>query len=166
MKGWVGLVGWPIADGLSTLVVTHQLQVERRTGKVRQSETNLFFAEARAVSSMASAGHMQVCTSLQTDNHASTPALSFLPAGCPSCRPTNSVKALKVIWNYTVKAKKMQLTDDVLRRQYSCRCSVGRRLKDRLGHCHYNTPTGRTHPSPLGTPYTPASAVRSHTSTF
>ena len=39
--------------------------------------------------------HMQVCTSLQTDNHASTPPLSFLQAGCPSCRPTNSVKALK-----------------------------------------------------------------------
>jgi len=40
-------------------------------------------------------GHMQVCTSLQTDNHASTPQLSFLQAGCPSCHPTNSVKALK-----------------------------------------------------------------------
>jgi len=38
---------------------------------------------------------MQVCTSLQTDNHANTPPLSFLQAGCPSCRPTNSVKALK-----------------------------------------------------------------------
>ena len=34
-------------------------------------------------------GHMQVCTSLQTDNHASTPPLSFLQARCPSC---NSVK--------------------------------------------------------------------------
>jgi len=40
-------------------------------------------------------GHMQVCTSLQTDNHASTPPLSFLQAGCPSCRQTNSVKALE-----------------------------------------------------------------------
>jgi len=39
--------------------------------------------------------HMQVCTSLQTDNHASSRPLSFLQAGCPSCRPTNSVKALK-----------------------------------------------------------------------
>jgi len=39
---------------------------------------------------------MQVCTSLQTDNHASTSPLSFLQAGCPSCHPTNSVKALKV----------------------------------------------------------------------
>jgi len=38
---------------------------------------------------------MQVSTSLQTDNHAGTPPLSFLQAGCPSCRPTNSVKALK-----------------------------------------------------------------------
>jgi len=32
---------------------------------------------------------------LHTDNHASTSPLSFLQAGCPSCRPTNSVKALK-----------------------------------------------------------------------
>jgi len=39
---------------------------------------------------------MQVSTSLQTDNHASTPPLSFLQAGCPSYRPTNSVKALKL----------------------------------------------------------------------
>jgi len=38
---------------------------------------------------------MQVCTSLQTDNHASTPPFSFLQAGCPSCCPTNSIKALK-----------------------------------------------------------------------
>jgi len=38
---------------------------------------------------------MQVCTLLQTDNHSSTPPLCFLQAGCPSCRPTNSVKALK-----------------------------------------------------------------------
>ena len=40
-------------------------------------------------------GHMQVCTLFQTDNHTSTPPLCFLHAGCPSCRPTNSVKALK-----------------------------------------------------------------------
>jgi len=40
-------------------------------------------------------GHMQVCTSLQTDNHASTPPLKFLQASCPSCRLTSSVKALK-----------------------------------------------------------------------
>jgi len=27
MKGWVGLVGWPVADSLPIIVVTHQLQV-------------------------------------------------------------------------------------------------------------------------------------------
>jgi len=42
-------------------------------------------------------GHMQICTSPQTDNHASTPPLSSLQAGCPSCRPTNSVKALSQV---------------------------------------------------------------------
>jgi len=31
------------------------------------------------------------------DNHANIPPLSFLQAGCPSCRPTNSVKALKAV---------------------------------------------------------------------
>jgi len=40
-------------------------------------------------------GHMQVCTLLQTDNHTGTPPLSFLQAGCFSCRPTNRVEALK-----------------------------------------------------------------------
>jgi len=42
-------------------------------------------------------GHMQGCTSLQTDNHTSTPPLSFLQAGCPSWRPTNSVEALQAL---------------------------------------------------------------------
>jgi len=38
---------------------------------------------------------MQVCTSLQIDNHASTPPFSFLQAGCHSCHPINSINALK-----------------------------------------------------------------------
>ena len=39
---------------------------------------------------------MQICTLTQTHNHASIPPLSFLQAGCLSCCPTNSVKALKI----------------------------------------------------------------------
>jgi len=31
----------------------------------------------------------------QTDNPSSIPPLSFLQAGCPSCQPANSIKALK-----------------------------------------------------------------------
>jgi len=61
-----------------------------RVSQYHKGKTNLDFTEARD-----SGGSMQVCTSLQTDNHASTPPLSFLEAGCPSCSPTNSVKALK-----------------------------------------------------------------------
>ena len=52
-------------------------------------------------------GHMQVCTSLQIDNHASTPPLSFLQAGCLSCHPTNSVKALKALQKHDKAGTKM-----------------------------------------------------------
>jgi len=52
---------------------------------------------------------MQVCTSLQTDNHASTPPLCFLQAGCPSCRPTNSVKALKALFKKCKTEKKLKV---------------------------------------------------------
>ena len=38
---------------------------------------------------------MQICISSQTGNHASIPSLSVLQVVCPSCRPTNSVKAWK-----------------------------------------------------------------------
>jgi len=43
-------------------------------------------------------GRMQVCTSLQTDNHASTPPLKFFTGRMPFLQPkTNTVKALKAI---------------------------------------------------------------------
>jgi len=62
----------------------------------QKGKTNLDLTEARDSEwQWHQLGHTQVCTSLQADNHASTPPLSFLQAGCPSCRPTNSVKALK-----------------------------------------------------------------------
>ena len=67
-----------------------------RVGQYQKGKTNLDFTEARDSEwQWHQLGHMQVCTSLQTDNHASNPPLSLLQTGCPSCRPTNSVKALK-----------------------------------------------------------------------
>ena len=69
-----------------------------RASRYQKGKTNLDFSEARDSEwQWHQLGCMQVCTSLQTDNHASTPLLSFLQAGCPSCRPTNSVKALKAM---------------------------------------------------------------------
>jgi len=67
-----------------------------RVSRYQKGKTNLDFTEARDSEwQWHQLGHMQVCTLLHTDNHASTPPLSFLQAGCPSCHPTNSVKALK-----------------------------------------------------------------------
>ena len=73
----------------------------------RKGKTNLYFTEARNSEwQWHQLGHMQVCTSLQgTDDPASTPPLSFLQAGCTFCRPTNSVKALKVARKITTNKK-------------------------------------------------------------
>jgi len=46
---------------------------------------------------VASAG-LYASLHLIPDNHTNIPPLSFLQAGCPSCRPTNSVKALKAVY--------------------------------------------------------------------
>jgi len=62
----------------------------------QKGKTNLDFTKARDSEwQWRQLDYMQVCTSLQRDNHASTQPLSFLEAGCPSCHPTNSVKARK-----------------------------------------------------------------------
>jgi len=75
-----------------------------QVSRYQKGKTNLDFTTARDSEwQWHQLGYMQVCTSLQTDNHASTPPLSFLQAGCPSYRPTNSVKALKA----TIPTKKV-----------------------------------------------------------
>jgi len=50
-----------------------------------KGKTNLDFTEARDSEwQWHQLDHMQVCTSLQTDNRASTPSLSFFTGLCPS----------------------------------------------------------------------------------
>jgi len=87
-----------LSDKLFTHTHTHpfndHLSGTTRVSRYQKGKTNLDFTGARD-SEWHWLGCMQVCTSLQTHNHASTPPLSFLQAGCPSCCPTNSVKALK-----------------------------------------------------------------------
>jgi len=64
----------------------------------QKGKTNLDITEARDSEwQWHQLGHMQVCTSLQIGNHASIAPLRFLQAGCPSCHPTNSIKALKAL---------------------------------------------------------------------
>jgi len=88
----------------STTLHTHIYPYNRplsgttQVSRYQKGETNLDFTEARDSEwQWHQLGHMQVCTALQTDRHSSSQPLTFLQAGCPSCRPANSVKALKAI---------------------------------------------------------------------
>ena len=63
-----------------------------RVSRYQKGKTSVDFTEARDSERQWHQLHhtTKVCTSLQRDNHASTPPLSFLQAGCHSCRPTES----------------------------------------------------------------------------
>ena len=59
----------------------------------QKGKTNLDFTEARDSEwQWHQLGHKQVCISIQTDNHASTPPLNFLQAGCPFCHQSTAWK--------------------------------------------------------------------------
>ena len=70
-------------------------------GRYQKGNTNLDFTEAR--DSEWQWHQLGLCKSALRSRQITTPAPHhsvFLQAGCPSCRPTNSVKALKA--QYTV----------------------------------------------------------------
>ena len=92
---WLSL--WTAKPPAHTHMFNGPFSGTTRVSQYQKGKTNLDFTEARESEwQWHQLGHMQVCTSLQTDNHASTPPLqSFSQARCPSWRPTNSVKALK-----------------------------------------------------------------------
>jgi len=59
-----------------------------QVSQYQKGKTNLDFTEARDTEwQWHQLGHMQVCTSLQTDNHASTPPLSFSTGRMPFLPP-------------------------------------------------------------------------------
>jgi len=63
-----------------------------RVSRYQKGKTNLDFTEARGSEwQWHHLDHMQVCTSLQTDNHTNTPPLCFLQAeSLPAAQPTVS----------------------------------------------------------------------------
>ena len=68
----------------SSLYYTHTHLTALCPGLPRWAGTNLDFTEARDSEwQWHQLGHMQVCTSLQTDNHASTPPLCFFTGRMP-----------------------------------------------------------------------------------
>jgi len=79
--------------GLSALefsTLTTRLPSHPEVSRYQKAKTNQDFTEARDSEwQWHQLGHMQVCTSLQTDNHASTPLLSFYrPDALPAAQPT------------------------------------------------------------------------------
>jgi len=82
--------------GLAMYAHTHPfngpLSRTTRVSRYQKGKTNLDFTEARYSGwQWHQLGHMQVCTSLQTDNHASIPPLSFYRSGAlPAAQPTAS----------------------------------------------------------------------------
>jgi len=92
---------------LSVITHTHMfngpLSRTTQVSRYQKGKTNVEFTEARDSDwQWHQLGHMQVCTSLLTDNHASTPPLIF-SGWMPFLRPTNSFKALSVISRSFVK---------------------------------------------------------------
>jgi len=74
-----------------------------QVNRYQKGKTNLDFTGARDSEwQWHQLGYMQVCTSLQTDNTPAPYHSVFLQAGCPSCCPTNSVKALKALSEVTL----------------------------------------------------------------
>jgi len=63
-----------------------------RVSRYQKGKTNLDLTEARDSGwQWHQLGYVQVCTSLQTDNHASTPQISFYrPDALPAAQPTAS----------------------------------------------------------------------------
>ena len=71
-----------------------------------QKGTNLNFTEARDSEwQWHQLGHMQVCTSLQTDNHASTPPLSFFTGRMLFLPPNQQRQSTEGILLQYVEAK-------------------------------------------------------------
>jgi len=68
-----------------------------QVSRYQKGKTKLDFTETRDSEwQWHQLGRVQVCTLLQIDNHASTSQLSFLQAGCPSCRPTNKMTVIQL----------------------------------------------------------------------
>jgi len=71
-----------------------------RVSRYQKGKTNLDFTEARDSEwQWHQLGHTQVCTSLQTDNHASIPLLSFFTGQMPFLSPNQQRQSTEGIEN-------------------------------------------------------------------
>ena len=111
---------WLVCPPLALTTNTHPfngpLSGTTQVSRYHRGKTNLGFTEARDSEwQWHQPGHMQVCTLLQTDNHASTPPLSFYRLDAlPAAQPTASKH-----WRHWWKTESHKYTDH----QQLCRCA-------------------------------------------
>jgi len=75
-------------EGSNTHAFNGPLARTTRVSRYQKGKTNLDFTEARDSEwQWHQLGHMQACTLLQTDNHASTPPLKFFTGRMPFLPP-------------------------------------------------------------------------------
>ena len=71
-----------------------------QVSRYQKGKTNLDFTEARdSERQWRQLGHMQVCTSLQTDNHTSTPPLRFFTGRMPFLPPNQQRQSTDLTLN-------------------------------------------------------------------
>ena len=115
----------------------------------QKGKTNLDFTEARDSEwRWHQLGHMQVCTSLRTDNHASTPPLSFFTGRMPFLPPNQqrqSTKGVSVVDDEHTAAGYLCGSDGSWHR--ASRCSSAPPWRTGYSACTANT-AGRSWPGP------------------
>jgi len=83
--------------------------------RYQKGKTNLDFTEARDSEwQWHQLGHMQVCTSLQTDNHASTPPLSFFTGRMPFLPPNQQRQSTEGILHQHLNTIRKQYQKGVM----------------------------------------------------
>jgi len=87
-----------------------------RVSQYQKCETNLDFTEARDSEwQWHQLDHMQVCISLQTDNHASTPPLKFFTGRMPFLPPKQQCQSTEGILSVYSVIKKYALHQSLAR---------------------------------------------------
>jgi len=83
--------------------------------RFQKGKTNLDFTEARGSEwQWHQLGRMQICISLQTDNHASTPPLKFFTGRMPFLPPNQQRQSTEGKCYYYGYLNEVHMTDDTI----------------------------------------------------
>ena len=120
--------------------------------RYQKGKTNLDFTEARDSEwQWHQLGHMQVCTSLQTDDHASNPPLSFFTGRMPFLPPNQQCQGTEGITSIIHVVPKMGRTSRELTNKWKLHSHVSRLHELLRGNCLNFRGTNSAPPDELAT---------------